>query len=133
MLERNLTYLGTPYTDADSSVRKGRFIRVSKVAAWLMKHGHIVYSPISHCHPIAQNDLPKKWEFWQHYDLPFLQYSRLFIVLPLDGWKLSIGLRGEYKEAMHLKLPIMYVKGNLDTCNHDELSLTWTRPRLSVE
>ncbi len=130
MLERNLTYLAVPYSHDDESIRKARFERVSKVGAWLMLHGHIVYSPISHCHPMARYDLPGGWQFWKHYDVAFMEYSRLFVILPLEGWRSSVGLGAERQEAKHLDLPIMYVQGNLDTCNHDKLSLSWKPPEV---
>jgi len=133
MLERNLTYLAVPYSHEDPTIRKHRFEMVSRAGAWLMQHGHIVYSPISHCHPMAKYGLPKGWQFWQHYDLTFLQYSRLFVVLPLDGWHKSIGLNGEYKEAKRLELPSMYIEGDLTTCEPSQLKLTWARPQVVVK
>lgn len=128
MLERNLTYLAVPYSHDDTTVRKTRFEHVSKVGAWLISNGHIVYSPITHCHPMAKYGLPEGWQFWQYMDLPFLQYSRLFIVLPLEGWRSSVGLRVEMTEAKRLELPITYVHGNLETCEHQSLFLKWTSP-----
>ncbi len=46
-------YLATPYTDFDPAVRAARFFAVNKVAAHLMKKGFLVFSPISHTHPIV--------------------------------------------------------------------------------
>ena len=131
MPEKQLTYLAVPYSNDDPSIRTHRFEMVSRVAAWLMKHGHIVYSPISHCHPIAKYGLSGGWSFWQHYDLPFLQYARLFVVLPLEGWHSSVGIRSETQEAMRLEIPIMYISGDLTVCDPNEIELTWNRPQLT--
>ena len=128
ILERNLTYLAVPYAHDDVSVRKNRFELVSKVGAWLISNGHVVYSPITHCHPMAKYGLPEGWQFWQHMDIPYLQYTRLFIVLPLEGWRSSVGLKAELAEAKRLELPIAYVSGNLKSCDHQSLTLKWTPP-----
>lgn len=133
MTEKHLTYLAVPYSHDDPSIRNHRFEMVSKVGAWLIKHGHTVYSPISHCHPMARYGLPQGWQFWQYYDFIYMSYSRMFIVLPLDGWHKSSGLNAEYKEAVHLGLPIMFIEGDLDTCRHDDLILSWVRPKITKE
>ena len=46
-------YLATAYNHNSELVRKLRFRMVNYAAAELMEQGHIVFSPISHSHPIS--------------------------------------------------------------------------------
>jgi hypothetical protein len=50
-------YLACPYTHKDPKVVDMRFETVTKVAGRLLLDGHIVYSPITHCHTIAMETL----------------------------------------------------------------------------
>src|SRR5271157_2943825 len=90
-----LIYLGSPYSHDDPAVVEKRFQAVCRYAASLMRIGVKVFSPIAHTHPIAQYDLPKGWDFWQQYDEAFLERCDAMIVLMLDGYRESKGLRGE--------------------------------------
>lgn len=61
---KDFVYLATPYTHDDEAVEEERFERVSIIAGHLMNQGYIVYSPISHNHPIAKLvKLPGTWEY----------------------------------------------------------------------
>jgi len=103
-------YLACPYSHPDPDIREERFKAVNKVAAKLMKEGRIIYSPISHTHPIAQYDLPKDWEFWRTYEVIFIKLCSNLIVYMLPGWKKSIGVRSEIRIAKHLGKPIEYME-----------------------
>ena len=59
-MEKELVYLAVPYTHEDPEIREKRFKAVSKVAGKLLNEGEMIFSPISHCHPIAlECSLPK--------------------------------------------------------------------------
>lgn len=74
-----------------------------------MQLGEIVYSPISHNHPIASaHGLPTGWDFWEMYDTAFLEQCKLLIVLRLPGWDKSKGVDAEIKIANKLKIPIEF-------------------------
>ena len=103
-------YLACPYSHPNPEMREERFKAVNKVAAKLMREGRIIFSPISHTHPIAQYGLPKDWEFWRKYDLIFIRQCSNLIVLKLGGWKKSIGVRSEIRIAKHLGKPIEYME-----------------------
>ena len=103
-------YLACPYTHPDAFIREIRFKTVNQVAAELMREGRIIFSPISHTHPIALHGLPKDWNYWQKYDLIFIRLCSKMIVLMLDGWQQSIGVQNEIKIAKELSKPIEYMK-----------------------
>ena len=106
-----LTYLAAPYAHPDRAVRLRRFEAVNRVAAALMARGELAFSPISHCHPIAEaGGLPHGWEFWERYDRAVLGCCRRVVVLKLAGWQESIGVRVEIALAEEMGLPVEYME-----------------------
>ena len=106
MLERDFTYLAVPYSHEDPEVREERFRRVNEAAAYLFRQGHVVYSPISHCHPIAMaGELPKGWAFWRNIDRVYLRHCRRVVVLTLKGWTDSTGVQDEIAMAQEMDIP----------------------------
>jgi hypothetical protein len=72
-------YLAIPYSGmADESFRIA-----NEVSSKLMNEGHIVFSPISHSHPIAiAHNLPTDWEFWKKFDESFIEWcDELWVVI----------------------------------------------------
>lgn len=102
-------YLATPYSDSDPAVRQRRFEAVNKLAAKLMAGGFMVFSPISHTHPIAVvGDLPTGWDYWERYDRKILAICDEVIVFCQDGWQESVGVQAEIKIAEELGIPVLY-------------------------
>lgn len=107
---RRLTYLACPYSHPDREVRVQRFIAVNRVAGILMQLGHLVFSPISHTHPIAEEcALPLGWEFWRDFDTAYLAASGMVVVLCIDGWRESVGVTAELEIARVMGLPVQFV------------------------
>jgi len=76
-----------------------------------MSDGILVFSPISHTHPIAlAGDLPGGWDFWKEYDFTFIEWCDELHVLMLDGWQNSTGVKEEVELARQLKKPIVYLE-----------------------
>ena len=109
-VKNTFEYLACPYSHPYAEIREQRFEAVNKVAAKLMKEGRIIFSPISHTHPIAQYGLPKEWEFWRKYDRRFISLCEKVVVLMLGGWKESVGVQAEIKLAKLLGKPIEYME-----------------------
>lgn len=106
-----ITYLAVPYSHPDSKVKEDRFIKVNKVAARLMAQNHIIFSPISHSHPIAiEGKTNTDWSYWVNFDTAFLKCSKKLIVLKLEGWETSVGVAGELKIAKELGIPIEFIE-----------------------
>lgn len=107
---KKLTYLACPYSHPDPDVRQRRHEAVNRVAGMLMKKGMLVFSPISHTHPIAvECDMPKGWDFWHAYDRAFIEASERIIVLMLEGWQDSVGVKAEIAIAAELGIPVEYI------------------------
>ena len=103
-------YLAIPYSHRDHGVRTARFRRVNRVAAHLFQQGHLVFSPISHSHPIAcQCGLPKGYDFWQKWSRSFIDWCDAVYVVAIDGWEKSKGVQAEIKAAKEMGKDIVIV------------------------
>jgi len=109
-MNRPLSYLACPYSDPDSRVRERRFRVANAAAGWLMRKGMLVFSPISHSHPIAVTcDLPLDFNYWERFDRAYLECSHELYVLAIDGWRESKGVAAELAIAGGMELPIRVV------------------------
>jgi len=105
-----MIYLACPYSHPDNNVREHRFKMANRAAAKLMREGHIIYSPISHTHPIAvEGDLPLDWAYWQSVDEFYIRLCERVIVLMLTGWESSKGVQAEIEIAQSLDKPVEFV------------------------
>lgn len=107
-------YLGIPYSGQEET----SYELAKKYAAQLLKEGHLVFSPISMCHPISKDyDLPGDWSFWEKLDTSFIEWCDevIFIVpgdiLGLKNFLASKGCRSEYDIATTLKKPVKFMSG----------------------
>jgi len=109
-MKNKLAYLATPYSSDDPTIKEKRFQIVNKIAGTLIKKGEIIFSPISHTHPIALTcDLPGNWEYWDKFDRAYLECCCKLYVLKLDGWEESKGVQAEIKIAEEFSLEIEYI------------------------
>lgn len=87
-----MIYLAVPYTGMEQK----SFEAVTRYAGVLMKEGHYVFSPITMCHPIAQvAKLPTGFSYWEQFDFHLINLCNCMVVLRLDGWEDSKGIRAE--------------------------------------
>lgn len=108
--DQGFVYLGGPYTHRDPGVRAWRFKHLTAAAAYLLNRGFVVHSPITHGHVIASShEVPESWEFWRRQSLGMLDQAAGLIVLPLPGWRKSVGLADEIEHAMARDKPIHYI------------------------
>jgi hypothetical protein len=110
---RDVLYLACPYTDPDPAVRQSRFETATAVAADFIRQGRIVYSPITMTHPIdmvlagAANTLGS--DYWVAFDEAFMDMCSELIVIQLDGWQQSSGIKREIAYFKEQRKPIKYV------------------------
>jgi hypothetical protein len=102
---KRVIYVGGPYTHADHNIRRERFEALTAIAAEIVKQGHIVYSPITHTHPIdlhfVRDDVHLSSDFWCDFDETFMSVCTEMVIVPLEGWEKSGGVKREreYFEA----------------------------------
>ena len=106
-----IVYLGVPYSDSDERVMEERFEAVTDKTGELMNAGHIVYSPITACHPVAKKcALPRTWDYWEQLDRTFIAWADEVWILKLDGWEKSTGVNAEIGIAKELGKPVKYIE-----------------------
>lgn len=106
-------YLAVPYTwNPEAS-----FKIANQVTAQLMEAGHVVFSPISHSHYVADFLDPKlrtDSDWWMEQDLPFVEWCDEVYVLMIGetGDALiarSKGVQMELQHAKKIRKPIVYI------------------------
>jgi len=108
-MSNQLTYLACPYSHRDAAVREKRFQLANEAAAIMLAHGLVVFSPISHTHPIAtQCGLGLGWETWERFDTAFIAVSKEVVVLTIPGWGDSRGIAAERTIANKLGVPVYF-------------------------
>lgn len=114
-----ITYLAAPYSVInpesalqETVIKRKRFRDVTRAAGLLMtQYGELVFSPITHCHPIAiEHGLPGDFDYWRKYNEEFIKCASRLIVLTLDGWEESAGVTTEIALAHQFNLPTIYLE-----------------------
>lgn len=105
-----MIYLASPYSHPDPLVMKTRFLLAEQVTALLLQRQEWVYSPIVHCHELAQkHTLPTSFDYWQRYNIDMLRRCDDFYILNISGWRESKGVTGELTVAQMLNMPISLI------------------------
>jgi hypothetical protein len=102
-------YLASPYSHPDPAVRQERFREACSVAAKMIQAGKVVFSVVTHCHPLVEHGLPTDWEFWDRFERVYLERCDEMVVLMLDGWETSVGVQAEVAIARELGLPVSFL------------------------
>lgn len=94
-----MIYLAIPYTGREEF----SFSLTTAIAAELSARGEVVYSPITHSHPMTKvRELPGDWEFWGNIDREFIRACSKMYVICADGWAVSTGVQAEIKIAKRI-------------------------------
>lgn len=109
-----LIYLFSPYSHDDDQVKEQRYDAACEYAAKLFRAGLHVFSPIAHCHGIARYGLPGGIDFWRPYCDLMLSKSDSGVILGIDGWRESDGIKHELRQVQDREFPIL-------VCEPDEL------------
>ena len=107
-----IIYLACPYTDSDPTIREARFHAANEAAGALIKQGHIVFSPITMTHPLDKvlaGDDTMGSDYWVEFDVAFMEACSEMIVLMIDGWRTSSGVRREIAHFKEQGKPIRYM------------------------
>lgn len=107
-----MLYLATSYSHPDPAKRGARAHLASECAAWLMRHGWSVYSPLSMGHAICSEDPDLQTDFsaWREPCLRMLEMSDALVVLMLDGMHDSVGVAAEIDHARKLGIPLNQIR-----------------------
>lgn len=113
-------YLAGPYTakgeQAETDLRKqltqgARFNMLTRYAAQIMAAELLVYSPITHSHPMTLHEpLPGTWAYWERMDREMLSICSELWIMKLDGWEDSEGLQHEIAIAREWRKPVVFIE-----------------------
>jgi hypothetical protein len=92
-------YLGGPYSGNEDY----NYSEHEHCTTFLLRERIWVHSPIVHCHFMAmRNSMPKNALYWKDYNFALIKGSSGFVRYKLPGWEKSVGLNGEFHEALRL-------------------------------
>lgn len=104
-----IAYLAIPYSHIDKEISRLRFEIANAITALLMKKGEIIFSPISHTHPMVTYGLPSDWEYWKNQDVAFLDVCGKMYIVMLEGWDVSSGVTAESNHMKQRGIEITYI------------------------
>jgi hypothetical protein len=108
-----IIYLACPYTDKDPTVRLRRFELATAAAATLVRRGLVVFSPITMTHPMdvaLSSDSTLGSNFWVEFDEAFMDKCSEMIVLQIEGWEQSSGIKREIECFKNAGKPISFMQ-----------------------
>jgi nucleoside 2-deoxyribosyltransferase len=105
-----MIYLASPYSHPDPMVREQRFLAACRATVTLIRAGEVVFSPIVHSHALVEFELPTAWSFWERIDRAHMERCDEVVVLMLDGWAQSVGVREELRIARELGKPVRFLE-----------------------
>jgi hypothetical protein len=106
-----MIYLAIPYTGNEEYA----FRLSTIIAAELSLRGEVVYSPITHSHPMTQfRNMPGDWDFWGEIDRQYISRAYRVYVIQAEGWKQSIGVQAEIEIALRYHVPVEYLSVDTD-------------------
>lgn len=123
-MSKQFVYLAQPYScgpngeygDADTGlaaedIKTHRFIEACMAAGHLMHQGYVVFSPIAHSHAVEAFGMHSQQtgDFWLDQDLEIVKRCDKVIVLMLDGWEYSRGIKREVDFANKNNIPVEYL------------------------
>lgn len=107
-MRKGYYYLAAPYSTGfplgvdPKEYMLQRAMEINQIAARLMQHGLVVFSPITHGHAL-ESLLPistaKSHSFWMEQCRPLVDGAQGVIVAMLPGWHESTGVRMETEWA----------------------------------
>ena len=108
--EIHYIYLASPFSHPDPQERKARVARIAKITARLIAEGHIVFSPVAYTAEIQKDGDPPAG--WYRFTLRQLAACTHLLVVKLEGWEESDGIKKEIAFAMGRGMPITYMEAN---------------------
>ncbi len=108
-----MIYLACPFTHRFKKVEAVRAHEASLAAAYFIRKGDAVFSPLSHSAAILQAAGDRQvgtWETWMAIDLEIIAICKKVVVLGLEGWHGSKGVLAEIEHAIEIEVPVVVVR-----------------------
>jgi hypothetical protein len=103
-------YIASPYSSPSDTIRHKRFQLAELYTAKCLREKDWVYSPIVHCHELAQRyNLPTNAAYWLEYNYAMLERADSIRLLQLPGWEHSKGVEAELNFATEKGLQVIHI------------------------
>lgn len=111
MTVTGLGYVLSPYSHPDPRVVQERLHLTRVAVAELVMRNYRVFSTVIHCHELCLvSNLGGDACTWIHYNRLFMERSDYGIVLRIDGWGTSKGIRSEVDFFRQQGKPLLQVE-----------------------
>lgn len=105
-----MIYLCSPYSHSDPEVVKERYEKTVKYVNSLLIDGRSVISPVVYGHNIVEIcGSPSDWGYWEEFCTDMIARCDEVLILPLDGWQDSVGIKGEMELAEQFKKQVTVI------------------------
>lgn len=105
-----ILYIASPYSHPDKHVEQWRYEMTQEEVARLHNGRDFFYSPIVYTHVMAcRYKMKTTAEHWQNHNEAMLRKCDKLIVLMLEDWDKSVGVRAEIAFAESLGIPVEYL------------------------
>jgi len=108
-----MIYLISPYNDTNPYIRYNRFRLAARVCGHMAECGLNIYSPIVHWHSVVDTfpelNLGTDYKFWQRSNMEMMLLSTKAIVMTIEGWRDSLGVRDDIANAIAFSKPVFYL------------------------
>lgn len=116
---QGMAYIGIPYTGAmgpmsSPAAREQSFHVVNKIAAFFLLQGELIYSPITHSHPIHyyMGELGNDHQLWMKYDKSMMDLCNRMYVVCYGEYRKSRGVMEEIEYFKKNKKPVFLLSIN---------------------
>lgn len=100
-------------------LKRMRYHQTESVAVELIRQGLSLIEPIAMSHPKSEDyHLPQEFSYWEKRDKLFIDRCDAILIVGLDGWLESTGVRAEIEHARATDKPIFILRIDFST---DEL------------
>lgn len=106
-----MVYIAAPYSPDANSINHNKIIEdrmelfSGSVAKLITMECHAV-SPLFNHYFLHHRNIPGTWDYWKSYSENLLQRSDAMLILMIDGWDRSKGVKGEIEMAKDMNKPV---------------------------
>ena len=109
-----MIFLSAPYSSPFPEIRQKRLALFCEADRQLMERGVHSISPLLKTWVAEGTDQSTTWAYWKNYAEKLIVMSKEVIVLMVDGWDISEGVRDEVEYAISHNIPVSFMKFNED-------------------